>query len=504
VTVWVAVLLIASFAIALGTRARSHSVHAAGPNILLILTDDQRWDTLSAMPWVRSDLVAHGVTFTNAFVVNSLCCPSRTSILTGQYSHSTGVYSNNGPYGGYQAFHGDSSTIATWLHAAGYWTGLVGKYLNGYVGTRVPPGWDRWVSFSGPPGYYRYRLNVDGLLSTAGNAPTDYSTSALNQRAVSFLRSAPRDKPLFLYYAPYAPHLPAVPPPGSRSLATLAPFRPPNYDEVDVSDKPAWIRRGGPLSRSQEGRIDRARRDQLATLVAVDQSVHDVIGELSETGRLANTMLVFMSDNGFAWGEHRLFGKESPYEESIRVPMVIRYDSMVRAPRVEPNLALNIDLAPTFAQLAGVPSPRAEGMSLFPLLRSAGATWRQDFLVEHLAGLQIPTYCEVRTVRYVYVAYGTGEEELYDLRSDPYELANVAAASGYAHILNQVRRRLDQLCRPPPPGYEVGHRLPYFATGCLSGTAGRHLVRGMMALVITRSRWRSMAANIDSTSVSER
>jgi len=439
---------------AVGTAA------AAGtgqPDIVLILTDDQRFDTLWAMPIVQSELVAKGIEFTNGYVSNPLCCPSRTSILTGRYSHSTEVYTNkpNQPYGGFPAFH-DQWTIATSLHGAGYRTALFGKYLNGYRGAYVPPGWDRWFVTWDQGGFYGYSANTDGALSTFGSDPIDYGTDVLAQRATSFIRTTDPGRPLFLYFAPHAPHEPATPAPGDGSkFSDLEPWRPVSYDEANVSDKPDYIRAEESLGGTMAAKIDQFRLDQYRSLLAVDRAVSDILDALSDTGRLSNTMLVFMSDNGMLWGEHRWNKKVVPYEESIRVPFVVRADALLDSPREDGHLVMNIDLAPTFAQLAGIAAPNMEGRSLLPLIASPTASWRSDFLLEHLkmdvGG--VPTYCGVHSSRYVYVDYSTGEEELYDLVRDPNQLTSRANDPAYRDERKPLRDRLVQLCRPRPPGF---------------------------------------------------
>jgi arylsulfatase A-like enzyme len=433
------------------------------PSIILILTDDQRFDTLSAMPNVESLLAAHGVTFHNDFVVNSLCCPSRTSILTGNYSHTTHVYKNLPPNGGFQTFGTqDRSTVATWLEAAGYRTALVGKYLNGYEHTSyVPPGWDRWVAYVTGTDYYDYTLDVDGRLESHGHTPSDYSTDVLTNYAVDFVKNT--TGPIFLYFAPNAPHQPAFPEPGAPDrFADLSPWRPPSFDEPDVSGKPAWVQALPRLSKDRIAYADSIRRMMLNALQPVDHAVGRIVDALAQTGRLNNTMIVFTSDNGFMWGEHRWIDKLAPYEESIRVPLVVRFDPITSTPKTSDKLALNIDLAPTFAQVAGVAARRTDGQSLLPVLEFPGAPWRQDFLVEHLdkrtsitssnAMIDVPTYCEVRTTQYAYVQYVTHEEELYDLSADPYELRNLAQDPTYHNQLLSLRARLAELCNPPPPG----------------------------------------------------
>ena len=445
----------------LGTPAASAQT-SERPNIVVVLTDDQRWDTLPAMPTVEQELVAHGVTFTNSFVVNSLCCPSRTSLLTGKYSHSTGVYRNLPPYGGFPSFR-DSRSIATVLHGAGYTTALVGKYLNRYgVGTNdaqyVPPGWDHWTAFLGRTAYYDYRLVDQGRVRHYGRAPSDYSTDVLAHKAVSFVAHA--RGPFFLEFTPFGPHDPATPP--ARYKDAVQQFswnKPPSFDERDLSDKPAYIRKLAPLNQKQLEQAERFRRQQLAAARAVDDAVRALVKTLKARHMLRTTMIVFASDNGVSWGEHQLIAarKAVPYEESIRVPLVIRYDPLMHArARDDGRLALNIDLAPTFAALTGRTMPGAEGRSLLPLLEGRRPAWRHDFLVEHLVGQpqrDVPTYCAVRGGRYKYVLYQTGEEELYDLQLDSGELENQASNPILAPLKARLRSRLDELCRPRPPGY---------------------------------------------------
>jgi arylsulfatase A-like enzyme len=430
------------------------------PNIIFILTDDQRWDELSVMPTVQRELVGHGVTFTNSFVVNPACCPSRASILTGDYSHTTGIYKNNPPDGGFESFK-DSSTVATWLHGAGYRTALVGKYLNGYSVSRarfIPPGWDAWNAFTladsgsgdGKGGYFGYGMSVNGRETTYGSGAQNYSTDVLRRYATDFILHSSPGKPLFLYFAPRAPHSPATPPPRYRAACPdLKPFRPPSFNEPDVSDKPSYVRAFPPADVHA---VDEAQRRHCQALLGVDDAVQAILEALRQTGRLSNSLIVFASDNGVQGGEHRIRSKYVPYEESIRVPLVIRYDRMVKARRSDGHLVLNIDYAPTFAATAGAGAPGAEGRSLLPLLEGSTVAWRSDFLVEHI-GAVAPPFCEVRTERYMYTAYATGEEELYDLKADPFELSNRARDPALASTLRSLRARDRVLCRPTPPGF---------------------------------------------------
>jgi N-acetylglucosamine-6-sulfatase len=433
--------------VGLASLALAAPAAAAPPNIVLILTDDQRWDTLPFMPTVQSELVGRGVTFTNGFVTNPICCPSRASILTGAYSHTTGVYRNGSPFGGFGAFR-DESTVATWLDDAGYETGLFGKYVNGYPAPYIPPGWDRWIAFTAA-GYYTYGFTRDGE-DFPISEQTTYSTDFLAQEAVSFLRTASR--PFFLYFAPHAPHRPATPAVRHEgAFSDLPVWRPPSYNERNVADKPPWIQAKPRLDAVERATLDALRIEQVRSLLAVDEAVASMLQTLLESGDLANTLFVFTSDNGFLFGEHRLDRKKYPYQESIRVPFVVRYDALVDAARTETRPVLNIDLAPTFAALGGAAAPGADGQSIVPLLTGAEAPWRTRFLVEHLRPSP-PTYCALRTPRYSFVTYATGDRELYDLAVDPNELGNLAGKATWAKTIVRLRRPLARLCNPPPPG----------------------------------------------------
>src|SRR5436190_1532459 len=369
-----------------GTAASS-SDFTVQPNIVLILTDDQRWDELS-MPGVQSALMDKGVTFSNGFVVDPLCCPSRATILTGKYSHGTDIYSNIPPHGGFATFTNDGedqSTIATWLNDAGYYTGFVGKYLNGYSATKtsyIPPGWDQWdaLALTKSPGgektggYYDYYMSVNGTQKFYGNKSTDYSTNVLGNDALDFLKNAPPSRPLFLYFAPRAPHGPSIPANRDRNtFPNLHPRRSPSYNEQDVSDKPQYIQDLAPMTSGQMKTNDDLYLHQNQALLRVDDYVTSIVGALRQAGRLENTLIVFASDNGLALGEHRWTGKLVPYEESIRVPIIARYDALSsKGGKFDPHLVANLDFAPTFAAAAGVDAPGVEGASFLPLLHGNG------------------------------------------------------------------------------------------------------------------------------------
>lgn len=440
-----------------GPTGSSSTPPPVRPNIVMFITDDQRWDMIDRMPILKAELQDEGTTFTNGFVVNSLCCPSRTTMLTGRYSHSTGVYTNGGKKGGFARF-ADPSTLATWLDASGYQTGLVGKYLNGYLdGSYVPPGWDTWDALTSAPRYYDYTMTIDGTAASYGSDPEDYSTDVFAGLADRFIRGADPAEPLFLWFAPYAPHTKAIPAPRyTTALSTFPKSFPPNLNEADVSDKPTWVQ-ALPLSTNSG---NATRRQQYRTLLAADDAIGTILGALTDTGRMEQTIFVFVSDNGWSQGSHRWTGKEVAWEESIRVPLIIRYDPLTQGvARTDDHLALNLDLAQTVAEVAGVDAPDAEGMSLVPLLDGSWqGAWRDDFLVEHLrtsTRAKVPSFCAVRTMDAKYIRYSTGEEELYDLTTDPFELQSVHADPTYAGLLASMRVRLQQLCTPPPPGYTI-------------------------------------------------
>lgn len=422
------------------------------PTILLIVTDDQRFDTLSAMPTVKREIVDRGVSFTEAIVPVSLCCPSRASILTGRYSHSTGIYRQKVPYGGMPDFD-DDPTLATWLDDAGYTTGFFGKYLDVYQSAAlagyIPPGWDRWVAFVHSQ-FVDYSLTFDGRIRTFGDAPQDYSTTVLGERAETFIRQ--REGPLFVVFAPAAPHWPATPEPAyATAFSDLAPYRPPSFGGPEPG-KPQWMFEDDPLVPEY---VDELRLDQYRSLLSVDDQVALLLDALADTGRLDTSLVIYTSDNGLQWGEHGWDKKETPYEEAVRVPFVVR-DPVVTDPREDDAMVANVDIAPTIAEAAGVvPTPAAEGSSLLDRLADPATPWRDAVRLEHMRGANpVPTFCGVRTDRYTYVRYVTGERELYDRSVDPYEMVNLAGMPEGAAVEAALGRRADDLCDPPPPGME--------------------------------------------------
>ena len=312
---------------------------ATKPNVVLILTDDQRFDTLSVMPNVKRLLAAQGTTYTRAMVPTSLCCPSRSTILTGLYAHSSRLFGNGdvgGPrYGGWRRFHRlglEKRTLGPALQAAGYRTALIGKYLNFFgkyspPGYR-PPGWDTFAAFMSSHGsYYAYHLS-DGTYH--GLEPQDYSTDVLASRATDFISTTPVDQPLFLYFAPFGPHAPYTPAP--RDLGTLdgklTPYTAATLHQP-LRTMPVWMQNRRHFTQDE---VDKTRQPQLEALMSIDDAVGSIVQSLQQGNRDRDTLFVFMSDNGYFWGEHTIIGKDSPYDASTRIPMVIRWDGHTPRP----------------------------------------------------------------------------------------------------------------------------------------------------------------------------
>ena len=416
----------------------------ARPSFVVIVTDDQRSDTVTPvlMPNVYSKIVANGITFSNAFVSNPLCCPSRASILTGNFSHTTGVFGNSGAFGGFDAFTSrgnDESTIATDLASDGYRTALVGKYLNGYRSESfryIPPGWSRWFAV-GTGSYFDYEASDQGV---AVHHQGDYVTTVLKNVAVRFIKtSISKAKPYFLYFSARAPHAPATPGLGDIGRFSADPTTLPDYGTVQ-STKPAYVRTN-PWSSSTESWIQKFASNQLNSTYAVDRAVGR-LWHVSPKG----TVFVFLSDNGTLWGEHRWHSKQVPYDASIRVPMAMAVKGTTD-PSIRDRIVLNVDIRPTLTKLAGVePSQPVDGIDML------GRTRRSVFVLEHWNdGATVPTYCGYRSATEMYVRYATGEEELYDEIHDPAEVYNLASTDPVR--LDSARSQAEALCRDPDSVY---------------------------------------------------
>ncbi len=511
------------------------------------MTDDLSQDALTAlvdaghMPNLQQYLIDGGVTFENSFVTNSVCCPSRATFLTGQYSHNHGIFSNHSPnplipgigWPGWLSTLDtpgrNESTLPVWLAAAGYRTGFIGKYLNGYgnvapegvavAETWVPPGWDDWQGLIDPTTYrvYDYTINDNGTLMVHGSAEADYQTDVLADRAVDFVtESLAAGETFFLTVSPLAPHVEVVdianaldandpregfaaeirPAPRHAVLAdgdpvngeVPGPLMKPSFGEEDMSDKPSCpvappppglylsfepycIGDRLPLRADPDvPRLENQWKTMLAATIAVDDLLGDIVAALQTGGVLDQTVIVFTSDNGWLYGEHRTLGKVLAYEESIRVPLLIRSPGQAQGVTAS-QVVLNNDLAPTLAALGGATIPYdPDGASLVPILQdpSFGAWHRRTFLVEYwfipsLHKFSDPTFFAMRSVLpgrdFLYITTHFDQDnllsiqhrELYLNEFDPYQESSFDTPAGLAEafdgILGYFRTCQGSFCR---------------------------------------------------------
>jgi N-acetylglucosamine-6-sulfatase len=434
------------------------------PNVLVLMTDDQTLASMEVLSGVRRRLVQRGTTFDRSFVSFSLCCPSRATLFTGQYAHNHTILGNTAPFGGYDKLD-KANWLPIWLQRAGYRTIHVGKFLNGYdQPDGVPPGWSEWHGSIDPSTYryYGYTLNENGTLNTYGadENPAFYSTDFYARRAAELASRAARSRrPFFLSVAFLAPHTggPRDPDDPAR-LATPKPAprhrdrfgsrplpQPPSFNEADVSDKPAEIRLRPPIGGAGANAIRESYQQRLESLLSVDEGVTRVLRALRAARELDDTLVIFISDNGFFHGEHRIRnGKVLPYEPSIRVPLIMRGPGVPRGARRR-QLVTNADLASTILDAAGARAGRVQdGRSLFGLLRDPGREWGRDLLIEGGDGSS-SHFDAIRTYRYVFVQYVNGEQELYDLKRDPFQLQSLHADPAYAVIKAGLAFRLAAL-----------------------------------------------------------
>jgi N-acetylglucosamine-6-sulfatase len=444
------------------------------PNVVMIMTDDMTAHALRFMPQVKRLLMDRGTTFERSFVSFPLCCPSRATYLSGQYAHNHHVLHNAGPHGGYRAFD-HTNALPVWLQRGGYHTINLGRYLNGYgvmvPPETIPPGWSDWNAAVDPStfNYAHWQMNQNGTILDYPLPlfPDEYQTDFYGRRAAELVtEAAPLPGPFFLSLTVAAPHsgrprdpddpsdLPTPSPaPRHRDLFAGLPLpRPPNFNEADVSDKPQVVSDHPLLSAQKQGSIEENYRQELESLQSVDDAVARLVNALQSSGQLDNTLVVFTSDNGFMHGEHRFASeKVLPYEEAIRVPLVMRGPG-VPVGHKDRRMVANIDWAPTILDAANVAPGRTEdGRSLLPLLADPTKEWGRDLLLENGQGANgVPWYKGIRTYRYKYIVHSTtGEEELYDLRRDPYELRNLAYQDRYTSLRLELARRLRRLrsCR---------------------------------------------------------
>jgi N-acetylglucosamine-6-sulfatase len=511
-------LLVLVAALAPAASASAKSPKPARPNVLVIMTDDQNLTDLKAMPNVQRLLVRQGTSFSNAITSFPLCCPSRASFLTGQYAHNHGVSGNFAPEG-YYGLKDRGNTLPVWLKRSGYFTSLIGKYLNGY-GARemreIPPGYTDWhgsldlsaydyfnflMNDNGKLDYHGSKVYADemielarvvdgrtikslpqllgvfGQIFTPGFFGTkkakDYSNDVTAEVTDKVLRGRARSKdPWFVWWAPAAPHREDVnsqrgapwgdprPAPRDEAFALKQKLpRPPSFDEADDADKPSLI---AELPRFTDAVIERLTKNyqgRIGSLQSVDRGVAKLLATLKRTGQLDKTIILFTSDNGWVQGEHGIAGdKFVPYEESLRVPLIMRGPGVPKGGVVARQVS-NIDLAPTFLDIANAkPGRIMDGQSLMPFVRNPGKTPDRTLPIEATGKLFVAEgfpqdydrpYSGVRSDRYKYVKWSYGPVELYDLKKDPYELKNLATAPAYASTVARLERERVKLatCR---------------------------------------------------------
>ena len=461
----ITLLLLASLCLAQSAQGKD-----ARPNIVFILIDDLRWDELgiAGHPFLKTPHIdrigKEGARFRHAFMTTPLCSPSRASFLTGQYAHTNGITDNIDR----SAASHRLVTFPRLLHQSGYRTAFIGKWHMGND-DKPRPGFDRWVSFKGQGTYRDPDINEDGK----SIKPSGYITDILSGYAVEFIRRR-HDKPFLVYLAHKAIH-PEVTQnnDGSVNLTDAEKFLPaerhqnlyagkaiprrPNYGRAPEG-KPALQRRIGnlpPLGSATATR-DEAILGRQRSLMAIEDGVGEILKTLEETGQLDNTIIVFTSDNGYFYGEHGLsVERRLAYEESIRMPLLVRYPKAIKAGTVRDEFALNIDLAPTLLELAGVTAPGTmQGRSLVPLLAGKRPAWRNSFLIEYYSDKVFPRvlqmgYKAVRNGRWKYIHYLEleGMDELYDLKNDPYEMKNLIDQPGSARTLAEMKREMERLLK---------------------------------------------------------
>jgi N-acetylglucosamine-6-sulfatase len=465
--------------------SRLSQTRSQRPNLILVMTDDQAAGDMRAMPLTTQLIGGQGVTFTNSFASWPLCCPSRVTAFTGQYAHNHRVLGNYPPAGSSHAFVDDHEALAVWLQRAGYVTAHVGKYLNGYGHDRrgvtyVPPGWNEWFGTIDPSTYqmWGYTINHNGALKTYGKVdredPAFYQTDVLRRLAIGEIdRAAGGTQPFFLSLAFLAPHEELAeaqdapldypgPRPAPRHVGSFAHLplpHPPNFDVKNLGRKPSIVAAFSrifadePMAR----RTQRYRR-RLESLRAVDEAVQAIVTRLSQHALLDNTVIVFTSDNGWFNGEHHIaLGKYLMYEPSIRVPLLVRGPGVAAGHRSD-ELVANVDLAPTFVELAGARAGRVmDGRSLLPYARDPELRSRRPILLDAPIGqlimasklkggplVEVPSLRGLRTPRLSYIEHGTGEAELYNMIADPDQLMNLHGVREFHDIESAMRLALQR------------------------------------------------------------
>ena len=466
-------VLLICFLMLHGSVAFSQAGNRKPMNIIFILADDHRYDAMGFMNKIKGlqtpgmdRLAKEGVHIKNAFVSTALCSPSRASILTGQYAHTHTVVDNEA------ALPSNLVFFPSYLQKSGYQTAFVGKWHMGNTDDQPQPGFDHWISFQGQGVYYNPTFNVDG--KRIKQAEGSYITDLLTDYALEWLNKTNKSKPFFLYLSHKGVHaefypakrhegkytdVPVVCPPSMYLTATDSSktygIPTPPGSQVNTRDIPNWVRaqryswHGVDYMYHGTIKFDDFYRRYLETLQAVDESIERIINWVVSQGMKDNTMIVYMGDNGFSFGEHGLIDKRHAYEESMRVPLLVWAPGMVKPNSVMEQIIMNVDLAPTFLDLAGIAKPKQmQGFSFAEILGGKGVTWQRDKVFYEYyweaAFPQTPTTFAIRTERYKYIYYnGIWDiNELYDLQADPYEMNNLIRDPAYQQTGMKLRTEL--------------------------------------------------------------
>lgn len=442
----------------MGAAAGAAAQNSERPNIVFILVDDLRWDALGCAGhgYVKTPnidrLAREGMMFRNAFVTTPLCSPARASFLTGQYARTHRVKGN----GDNAALSHGLSSWPRLLHDSGYETAYVGKWHMG-TDDSPRPGFDRWVSFRGQGQFDDPPLNIDGERLTRQG----YMTDLLSDYSVEFLKKSRGGKPFCLYLAHKAVHGPFTPAARHAKLYSEQTIRRAASAQDSLDGKPMLRRPLEQMGKKKGGGggvgpSDEIILNQMRCLTSIDEGVGRILEALEQNKTLDRTLVLFTSDNGYFWGEHGLGDKRAAYEESIRIPMVARYPKLIRRGAKADEMALNIDIAPTMLEAAGVAVPKpVEGRSLVPVMQGKPRGWRTSFLSEYYmeqANARVASWEAVRTARWKYIRYFDleGMDELYDLQSDPLELRNRIADGGASAELNRLRKELEHYRKGVP------------------------------------------------------
>lgn len=454
-----ALLLLAGCAAPAGSPERR-------PNVVVVFTDDQRWDAMGCAghPFLKTPnidrLAREGARFVNAFCTTSLCSPSRASMLSGLYAHAHGVHNN------FTDYPAALPSYPRRLRESGYETAYIGKWHMGEDRDEPRPGFDHWISHLGQGNYFDTTFNIDGKRELLAG----YITERITDKAVDWIRK-PRGKPFCLILGHKAPHGPFIPEPKYAKAFDGTEIRRPATSKDTGDGKPDWVRQRVTTWHGLEGPIFKACgfsgyedfvRGYYASILSVDDSVGRVYAALRDAGTLDNTLFIFTTDNGYLLGEHGAVDKRAMWEESIRVPMVVRYPPLVRAGSVVEPMVLHIDLAPSILDVCGAaPLEKIHGRSWTGLLSGKGGPWRTSFLYEYNYEKQFPYTPNVRGIRtdtWKYIRYPHGDggpdrwkAELYNLKDDPLETKNLIDDPSAAGMRTALARELGERMKGTMP-----------------------------------------------------